>query len=70
MYQIISEEIKDNAIITVFKASNGALVTMREPIHTPEEQQKINDNFLAAAARICYPGYDLSHAAKITMICD
>lgn len=70
MYQIISEEVKDNVIITVFRASNGVLVTMREPIHTPEEQQRINDDFLAAAAAIVYPDKDLSNVSKIIMICD
>lgn len=70
MYEILSVEEKDNMTITVFRASNGALVTMREPHHTPEEQQKINDNFLMAAAAICYPDVDLSKVKKIAMICD
>ncbi len=70
MYQILSVEEKEDATITVFRASNGALVTMREPHHTPEEQQIINDNFLMAAAAICYPDVDLSQVSKITLICD
>lgn len=69
MYQIISEKIESGVITTIFRASNGALVTMREPIHTPEEQQKINNDFLVAAAAICYPGKDISNVSKISMIC-
>ena len=70
MYEILSVEEKDDATITVFRASSGALVRMREPHHTPEEQQEINDNFLMAAAAICYPDVDLSKVKKIAMICD
>ncbi|MGN0598683.1 MAG: hypothetical protein ACI4JK_02210 [Oscillospiraceae bacterium] len=70
MYEILSVEEKDNMTITVFRASKGALVTMREPHHTPEEQQEINENFLMAAAAICYPDVDLSKVKKIAMICD
>lgn len=70
MYEILSEEVKDNMIITKLRASNGATVIMKEPIHTPEEQQEINDNFIMAAAKIVYPNVDLSQVSKITLICD
>ena len=70
MYEILSVEEKEDATITVFRASNGALVRMREPHHTPEEQQRINENFLMAAAAICYPDVDLSQVSKIRLICD
>lgn len=68
-YKVISREVKDNVVISVLRMANGATVTSRKPIHTPEEQQKINDDFLLACARILYPNMDLSNVKKITMIC-
>lgn len=68
--EIISEEIKDNMKIWSFRMSNGTTVTCREPIHTPEEQQKINDKFVEACMAIVYPDVDLSQVKKMTLICD
>lgn len=68
--EIYSEEIVGKLKITKGRTSNGVFFEMREPIHTPEEQQEIIDNFLQAAAKIVYPGIDLSRVSKITMICD
>lgn len=67
---ILSEEYTDKAKITVFRMPSGAIGRMIEPFHTKEEQDKINQNFLMACARIVYPGVDLSKVKKITMICD
>lgn len=67
---VISEEYTDKAKITVFRMPCGTTVRMTEPFHTKEEQDKINQNFLMACARIVYPDVDLSKVKKITMICD
>lgn len=70
MYQILSEKVKDNAVITAFRASNGAMVIMREPIHTPEEQQRITENFLVAAAKMLYPDVNPDEVERIILIND
>ena len=69
-YEIFYDEIVDNVRITKFRMKNGATVTCRDPIHTPEEQAIISSNFAKAAARIVFPDVDLSKVKSITIICN
>ncbi len=67
--EILSEKIENNEKVTVFRTDNGTTVTMHVPFHTPEEEQKIQSNFVRAAAKMLYPDMDLTNT-KITLICD
>ncbi len=67
--EILSDKIENNERVRVFRTDKGATVVMHEPLHTPEEEQKIYSNFVMAAAKIMYPDMDLSNT-KITLICD
>lgn len=66
-YTVLSKEIVDGYKITKIKSYSGATVTMKEPIHTPEEEQAIMDKFIPAAMAIIYPEVDLSKVKKMTL---
>lgn len=67
MLEIISVEETETMIITKAKTSKGVLVTLKEPKHTPEEQNKIWDDFVDACARMLYPAEVVDNSKTITL---
>lgn len=69
-YTILSETRTDKEITTVAKTDGGATIVCHEPIHTPEEEERILSNFALACAHMMYPGMDLSDVKSIRVICN
>lgn len=69
-YTIISETRTEKEITTVARTDSGATIICREPIHTPEEEEKILSNFALACAHMVYSGKDLSNIKSIRVICN
>lgn len=69
-YTILSETRTNKEITTVARTDGGATIVCREPIHTPEEEEKILSNFALACAHMMYPDKDLSNVKRIRVICN
>ncbi|MCM1330271.1 MAG: hypothetical protein NC253_12635 [Ruminococcus sp.] len=69
-YTILSETRTDKEITTVARTDGGATIVCHEPIHTPEEEERILSNFALACAKMMYPDKDLSNVGSIRLICN
>ena len=67
---VISERIENGYIITEGIASNGAGLTLREPVRTKEERTKVWENFARIGAKIVFPDVDVDNVETVIMLTD